>query len=81
MSVLEIPVTHGYPVIMGGDINIHVESRADVRAESLLELLSSVDMVQHVQSPTHQAGGTLDLVMTFSDFSVDELTVDPPGIV
>jgi len=36
---------------------------------------------QHVLSPTHQTGGTLDLVITFNDFGVDELSVEPPGIV
>ena len=31
--------------------------------------------------PTHQAGGTLDLIITFSDYGVDQLTVDPAGVV
>ena len=40
-----------------------------------------MDMKQHVTQPTHQAGGTLDLIVTFSDFNVDDLNVDPPGAV
>jgi len=80
-TVFETLVTHGCPVVIGGDINIHVENPADVNASYLHELLSAIDLQQHVTSPTHQAGGTLDLVITFSDFGVDELNVEPPGII
>ena len=80
-TVLETLVTHRCPVVTGGDINIHVENQSDVNASCLLELLSSMDLQQHVLSPTHQAGGMLDLVITFNDLGVEELTVEPPGIV
>lgn len=40
-----------------------------------------MDLQQHVTSPTHQSGRTLDLVITFNDFGVEELRVDPPGVV
>jgi len=40
-----------------------------------------MDLQQHVTLHTHQAGGTLDLVITFSDYNVDQLTVDQPGVV
>jgi len=80
-TVLETLVTHGCPVVIGGDINIHVENPTDIHASCLHELLSSMGLQQHVTLPTHQAGGTLDLVITFSDFGVDELNVEPPGIV
>ena len=79
--MLETLVTHECAVVIGGDINIHVENQSDVNASCLLELLSSVDLQQHVVSPTHQAGGTLDLVITFNDLGVEELAVEPPGIV
>jgi hypothetical protein len=52
-----------------------------VNACRLQELLSSTDLRQHVTSPTHEDGHTLDLVITFNDFTVDELTVDVPGAV
>ena len=80
-TVLETLVTYGCPVIIGGDINIHVEDPSDVNASCLIELLLFMDLQQHVVSPTHQAGGTLDLVITFSDFDVDELNVEPPGVL
>jgi len=76
-------VTHGCPVIIGGDFNIHVENPSDACSPRLTVLVSCrpMDLQQHVTSPTRQAGGTLDLVITFSDYRVDQLTVDPPGVV
>ena len=49
--------------------------------DSLSDVLSSFDMVQHVGGATHRCGNTLDLVMTFADYQLDAVTVDPPGIV
>ena len=53
----------------------------DMIALRLQELLSSVDMTQHVTTSTHVDGHTVDLVVTFNDFGVDELTVDVSGAV
>ena len=77
--MLETLVTHGCPaVVVGGDINVHVENPSDLNASCLMELLTSMDLQQHVALPAHQAGGTLDLVIiTFSDFHDDDLSVDP----
>ena len=72
---------YAYPVITGGDFDVHVNDPTDMNALRLLELLSSVDTRQHVTTWTHVAGHTLDQVITFNDFSVDELTVDVPGAV
>jgi len=68
-------------VLVGGDINIHVEDTADVDARRLHELLTSFDITQHVNLLTHRLGGTLDLVMMFTDYQLTELCVDPPGII
>ena len=51
-TVLETLVTHGCPVVICGDINIHVENPSDVNAVCLLELIASMDLQQHVTSPT-----------------------------
>ena len=76
-SVLELLVLHSCPVVIGGDFNVHVHDVADTHARRLSELLSSFDIVQHVQGPTHSSGGTLDLVLTFSSCEVDVSTVYP----
>ena len=44
-------------------------------------LLSSFDMVQHVHSPTHRTGSTLDLVVTFADRVTESVAVQPPGAI
>ena len=74
-------MVHGCPVVVGGDLNVHVEDPSDASAARLSDLFHAMDMKQHVTQPTHQAGGTLDLIVTFSDFNVDDLNVDPPGAV
>jgi len=60
---------------------VHVEDPDDLDMRCRMELLSSMDLQQHVTQPTHRAGGTLDLVITFSDYHVDDLSVDPPDII
>jgi len=66
-------------VLVAGDFNVHVE-RDDRHASALHDILNSFDFVQHVpHEPTHRCGGTLDLVITKSEQSLDALLVDPPG--
>ena len=76
-SVLELLVLHSCPIVIGGDFNMHVHNAADTHALRLSELLSSFDIVQHVQGPTHSSGGTLDLVLTLSSCEADVSTVYP----
>ena len=44
-----------------------------------MNLLASVDLVQHVIGPTHRAGHTLDVVITQS-FTPVSITIEPPII-
>ena len=53
----------GTPVLCG-DFNIHVEDLNDKVAKNFIDLYESKGFLQHVNSPTHIAGGTLDLVLT-----------------
>jgi len=61
-------------MLVSGNVNIHVH---DAAARRLQELLTSFDMVQHLTEPTHRQGSKLDLVMTFADFQLDEVSVIP----
>ena len=72
-------VAHACPVIVGGDFNVHVHDADDADARRLRDLLTTFDMVQHVNSPTRLRGGTLDLLVTFADQSRD-VSVDSAGI-
>lgn len=80
-NVLESLVLNSCPVLIGGDINVHVENATDVDAVRLAEIFASFNLVQHVIGPTHRLGGTLDLVAAFSDCKVIDICVDPPGVI
>ena len=46
-----------------GDFNIHVDS-SNNESQGFLDILNANGLTQHVTSPTHQKGHTLDLVIT-----------------
>ena len=75
-AVFEQLMTYGCPVVVCGDFNIHVDDKRDVYTVRLTELLRSFGCVQHVTEPTHNAGHTLDLVITRSDTVILGLRVD-----
>ena len=52
------------PLLITGDINIHVDIPNDPDALKFLDLLDSLGLVQHVKTPTHRFGHTLDLIIT-----------------
>ena len=59
-----------------------MEIADDRHAIALRDLLASSDCIQQVPlQPTHRDGGTLDLVVTKAEYDVNDLTVDPPGII
>ena len=69
-------------IVIAGDFNIHMEIADDRHAIALRDLLASFDCIQQVLlQPTHRDGGTLDLVVTKVEQDVDDLTVDPPGVI
>ena len=53
----------GSPILCG-DFNFHVEDNLDSVAQTFLTLCKSRGFKQHVDKPTHIAGGILDLVLT-----------------
>ena len=79
---LEAIALYKYQIVIAGDFNINMEIADDRRATALRDLLASFDCIQHVPlQPTHRDGGTLDLVVTKAEQDVDDLTVDPPGVI
>ena len=79
--VLEIIVLQPGLIILGGDINIHVEKEDDDDSVRFSELIKSFNIIQHVVEPTHLHGGTLDLVATFSDTPLNRIIFDPAGMI
>ena len=70
----------GRPIIVG-DFNFHVEDKDDLVAQRFITLCKSKGFKQHVESPTHTAGGTLDLILTAENatdsVNLSHLEVDP----
>lgn len=70
----------GAPIICG-DFNLHVENNEDKAAQNFKTLYESRGFVQHIEAPTHIAGGTLDLVLTRENIAdvipVKNITVNP----
>ena len=63
----------GSPIICG-DFNFHVEDLHNNVAQNFIALCESKGFLQHVDSPTHISGGTLDLLFTLGCVS-DSLSV------
>ena len=68
-------------IIIAGDFNIHMNKKDDKRAQELNDILSMLDVKQHVYSPTHEDGNTLDLIITrnnkfLSDCKIDDMNSD-----
>jgi len=66
------------PLMIAGDFNIHVDDATDTHASKLSHILSCHSLHQHVYSPTHVHGHTLDLLITRDDQSIAVFPVDPP---
>ena len=64
VAVLDSVMTYSVPVIVTGDLNIHVERLDDPHALKLFIIMSSCGMSCRVNVPTHVLGGTLDVVFT-----------------
>ena len=61
---LESIVLSPEPLLVTGDINIHVDDMNDTGAVKFLDLLESMGMTQHENTPTHRAGHPLHLMIT-----------------
>ena len=77
-DLLERLSTFSAPLMIVGDFNIHVDDATDIHAGELTDLLSRHSLQQHVTSPTHEHGHTLDLLITRDDQTIAMLPVDPP---
>src|SRR6218665_573234 len=59
--ILSLAATIPNEFVLVGDFNIHVDTPSDTFPSNFLNLLSSVNLVQHVNFPTHIKNHTLDL--------------------
>ena len=74
-------------LIITGDFNLHLDNSSDGHVKSFNSLLSSTNIIQSVQDPTHQAGHVIDLVLSRSyenlieDVSVSDVQLSDHFIV
>ena len=66
-ALLELLVLCPGKLILTGDFNFHVDDPSDSSALKFLDLLSSFNLHQHIDVPTHKDGHTLDLIITRSN--------------
>lgn len=52
------------PLLITGDINMHVDVPNDPDDPRFMDILDSMGLAQHVKSSTHRLGHTLDLIIT-----------------
>eukprot|EP00116_Pleurobrachia_bachei_P001073 sb/3461335/ len=77
----EVMMKQGTPII-AGDLNFQIQDKNNFYSRKLLDLLDSFDLKQRVPlQPTHQHGGTLDLVITPRDLNtgIGNMTIFPDG--
>ena len=72
---LETIILSPEPLLIAGDFNIHVDNPHLNDSVNFCDLLDSFGLVQHVNTPTHQQGHTLDIVITRE---ADSLIHKPP---
>ena len=78
-DVIERLVVHAAPIIIVGDMNVHLDVASATATMSFCDILAGADLVQHVIGSTHREEHTLDVVLTYRDISTS-VSVDPPAI-
>ena len=76
-DLLERTVTYKSIWIVG-DINLHLDLADDVHTVKFQHVMSIFGLTQHINSPTHRDGHTLDVLITRSDVVMQSVRVDPP---
>jgi hypothetical protein len=73
------------PIFVIGDLNIRLDRRNDAHADQLRHLIGCYGLVLHSTGPTHQRGGSLDVVISREgdalNVSVDDLGVSDHFLV
>ena len=76
-DIIERVAVRSTPVVVVGDLNIHLDDTLLPSSVKFNDIIAGCDMQQHVSSPTHTTGHTLDVVITQST-TVIKVGVDPP---
>jgi exonuclease III len=68
-------------LLIVGDFNLHMENQSNRDANQFRELIFSLNLQQHVKTPTHDHGHTLDLVITRDSESLIEAIHTHPAVM
>ena len=79
-TLLESLATYRCPVIILGDLNIHLERSNDVRVVELNDLLESFELCQCVNQSTHSKGGTLDVIIVRQCDVMNDVIITETGV-
>ena len=79
-KLLEKLVTFGCPIAIVGDFNLHLEKPGCPYTVKFNDYLQPFGLKQHVSTPTHNKGGTLDVFITRSDLPSPDIFVHAPSI-
>ena len=78
-SLFELLVAYSCPIIMTGDVNIHLDVSDDRDTQQFNDILDSFGLIQSVRGSTHLNGRTLDVVVSRSDLPPPIVQVGLPG--
>jgi Reverse transcriptase (RNA-dependent DNA polymerase)/Endonuclease-reverse transcriptase len=76
-AVFEQLAAYSCPVVVTGDLNLHLDVTGGRDARRLQELLDTFGLHQSVSSPTHRGGHTLDVVISRADLPLPVTEIRP----
>jgi len=80
-NLLEPTAAYASPVIIAGDINIHLDTATDQNTVTFVQLLDARGLTQHVTGATHathRGGHCLGVLITPSDLHVPSVCTGLP---
>ena len=78
-SMFELLVAYSCPIVMTGDVNIHLDITDERDTRQFNDVLESFGFIQSVRDPTHLHGRILDVVVTRSDLPPPLVQFGLPG--
>jgi hypothetical protein len=64
VTLLEQSMTYNAPLLFAGDFNIKFSCEQDQNFITFRDFLESFGLQNHIHTPTHESGNTLDLIIT-----------------
>jgi len=78
--VLDRIATFVEPVLLVGDVNIHLEAPTNANTAQFVDVLAAHGLASRVMSATHDLGGILDVVASRDDLPSPDVDVLDVGL-